>query len=81
MYIMVKTIKINACNVITNMWKIAHILPGIGIIYQGSMAINKKTNSPVNIFPNNLRARLKGLAISSTIVKIKLIGARAIPKG
>ena len=78
---MVKTMNIKACNVITKMWNIAHKLPGIGIMYQGSSAINKKTNSPVNIFPNNLKAKLNGLASSSTIVRIKLIGANQIPNG
>ena len=50
-------------------------------MYQGNIAINRNTNSPVNIFPKSLKAKLNGLAISSTIVNTKFIGARAIPKG
>ena len=59
----------------------AHILPGMGIIYHGKIAIRRKTNSPVNILPKSLNAKLNGFAISSTIVSTKLIGAKAIPKG
>ena len=41
----------------------------------------KKTSSPVNILPNSLRAKLSGLASSSTKVSIKLTGASHMPKG
>ena len=78
---MVNTMNMKAWSVITNMWNIAHILPGIGIMYHGKIAIKRNTNSPVNMFPNSLSARLNGFAISSTMVNTKLIGASAIPKG
>ena len=70
-----------AWRVITSIWNIAHILPGIGIMYHGNIAIKRNTNSPVNIFPKSLNAKLSGLAISSTMVNIKFIGAKAMPKG
>ena len=71
----------NACSVITKIWNIAHKLPGIGIMYHGNKAISKNTNSPVNIFPKSLSAKLNGLANSSTNVSTKFTGAKYIPKG
>ena len=44
MYIMVNTMNMKAWSVITNMWNIAHILPGIGIMYHGKIAIKRNTN-------------------------------------
>jgi len=73
---MVSTINMNACKVITKIWNIAHKLPGIGMMYHGNNAISKNTNSPVNIFPKSLNAKLSGLANSSTKVNIKLTGAK-----
>ena len=46
------------------------------MMYHGNRAISKNTNSPVNIFPKSLSAKLSGLANSSTSVKTKLTGAR-----
>ena len=71
---MVSIIKINACSVITRMWKIAQGTDNAHWIQNGNNAIKMKINSPAYMLPNSRRANETGRARKVTNSKTKFTG-------
>ena len=78
-----KNVKMNACSVMTKIWKIAQTrcngIPNaaIAILAEYITAMRIKINSPAYILPNKRNAREIGLASKVTVSRIKLTGINA----
>ena len=66
--------KMNACSVITRMWKIAQGTDRAHWIQNGNNAIKMKINSPAYMLPKSRRANETGRARNVTNSRIKLTG-------